>query len=228
MEASQNRLHPTHFLVDHEHIQARPQEKLHDYVKREPGYDLAFCRAWSEFEFSKVIPITTASDLLRKIDAIQKSAISHLSYEVQGKATSISYGLGRNWNCDEEGVIALIRDIWINRLDFLNLVVAAPETAPKYAHLGKNSLGINLCDKYALSSESYDNLSLEDGQVSKKIIATNGSDRNETFERIQKELILRYRDDKQWKDASYDYSPFGLFSIIDDPAEKKNKILHCN
>lgn len=204
------RIHPTYFLMDFELPKERDQETLIDYVKREPNYDLAFCQAWGAFKLFKDEPVHRPYELLDIIDAIQEKALNHVSNFFRCRADEMHFGLGRSWNCDVEGLKALIFDIWINQID-LKMMIIDTETKPKWSFQNE-SLGVKFANKYILSKKKFVFIDNKSGNVTRKILAKNGSDRSETLVNIERDIVELYEDEKQWKNTGLNYTPFVLIS----------------
>lgn len=121
-QAHPRKFHFTQFLLDYlQHTGG--YEKLTDYMKREEGYDLVFIKAYLDVFQGHSKDIQTIDDpafLLTLLDSIQHCAISHLpemkmisetkAQLIQGKADSYNfYGLTKNWNSDEAGIVELVK-----------------------------------------------------------------------------------------------------------------------
>lgn len=111
-------INPSQFMVDFQ-CAAGGQENIQDYVKREPGYDVAFCNAWEEMDAVKDNLLTDSQGFLALLDKIHKYAISHLPGDKQGRSNSgIFFALIKNQNSNEQGIKDIIKKIWINREPF--------------------------------------------------------------------------------------------------------------
>ena len=134
--------HPTYFMIDLE--SPTGQVTLQKFMSQEKNYDLAFCETWQEIIHpSKDFKITNAEKLLKLLDVIQKSSLRHLpalkkvagegNYErTHGRADGKNwYGISKNCNTDEQGIVDLLEKIWIAKDDF-QLVVLTDDKSKRY------------------------------------------------------------------------------------------------
>lgn len=116
---------PSDFMLDLEYVTGEKQT-LQDYVKREPNYDLAFCKAWKQFKRNTDQQICDATELLSILDQIHDCALSHLpqfitvqggDQHIHGKASLNWFGFSKGVNSNAEGVREIIKKIWVEKDD---------------------------------------------------------------------------------------------------------------
>lgn len=175
--------HSTKFMLDLEVAWDGTQGNMQHYIKREPGYDLAFCEAWNKVDAVKDIKLTKSAAFLKLLDKIQQCALEHLPLTrcigtkhqiIQGRAEINFYGLSKNANSDEQGIKDIIKKLWIDGESF-NFITKENDPDKRYV--------VNKDEFYEMFA----------GGTRKVILIQNTPDsRQETFEQITQVLIPLY------------------------------------
>ncbi|MDP1879920.1 MAG: Fic family protein [Parachlamydiaceae bacterium] len=122
--------HSTQIMIDLvSSYNTNTQPTLQNFILREKNYDLAFCSAWEKG--MQLESFKNSKSFLNALDEIYSLAMSHLpKFErvgkgfkpLQGRTFALNYyGLLKNVCSDEEGIKDIIRKIWIDQEDDLEL-----------------------------------------------------------------------------------------------------------
>ena len=125
------RAHVSDFMIDDRPLSEKSSKNLSDFVKNEPNYDIAFCRAWQFIRIPPAGAFLNSSNLLRFLDRIQECALSHLPEKkffnpektlfqyLKGRSCPFNYfSLSKNLCSDAEGISDLIHKICVLKKNF--------------------------------------------------------------------------------------------------------------
>lgn len=224
---SSPRLHPTTFFLDRCHPITGKQDTLQEYVNREDNSDVSFCQAW--LGMNRVLKIAiyerspNSQELLNILDVIQKHALSHfppfqfinpfIVKPIHGKTEVPNwYGISKGTNADEQGIIDLIRKIWVDK-ETCELVVT-PEDS-------------NLDQVYVLRRDAL--ILITDDDQQKTIYTNETSTCQNTLEKIN-DLFVSLFDDginttENGKPIKYDRMKLVCYGTAEERQRKALKIL---
>lgn len=122
--------HATNFMLDLEPVNGDPKNgTMQAFIKNESNYDLAFCEAWNVVDVAKEALLTSSKDFLSLLDAVQGKSLMHLPSIKPVKSGFIKihgrvdghvnfFGLSKNANSNDEGIINIINKIWVKKKKF--------------------------------------------------------------------------------------------------------------
>lgn len=121
-------VHCSNFMLDYIPL-VNASQNMQDFVKEEPDYDLAFCRAWRSRSIKPEKDLSGNSAFLSLLVRINEQATSHLApmkilnpyLVIYLKGPSVSengYGFSKGVCADQKGVQDIIKKIWIAKENF--------------------------------------------------------------------------------------------------------------